>query len=82
MQYKKGTENRVVDALSRRQDQESTLLSISTVQPTWLQEIGHSYEDDPISLALLGELAATSGSNSDYSLQQGVIRSKQSMWEE
>ncbi|XP_019265828.1 PREDICTED: uncharacterized protein LOC109243359 [Nicotiana attenuata] len=31
VQYKKGTENRVADALSRRQDQESTLLAISTV---------------------------------------------------
>lgn len=34
VQYKKGTENRVTDALSRRLEEEPTLYVISTVEPT------------------------------------------------
>lgn len=34
VQYKKGSENKVADTLSRRQDEDSTLLAIYTIQDT------------------------------------------------
>lgn len=53
--FKKGTENRVADALSREYEDDtvnkgivdhSKLLAISMVVPTWMQEIYNSYEGD------------------------------------
>lgn len=34
VQYKKGAENKVADALSRRQEENSTLNAITTLDPT------------------------------------------------
>ncbi len=36
--YKKGKDNRVVDALSRQFEEESTLLAISLPIPEWIEE--------------------------------------------
>jgi hypothetical protein len=48
IQYKKGTENKVADALSRRQDEGELLFirTASTLVPTWTQEIIDSYQGD------------------------------------
>jgi hypothetical protein len=37
--YKKGTENVVVDALSKKYEDEGSLFSPSFIVPDWLQEI-------------------------------------------
>ncbi|PHT77018.1 hypothetical protein T459_20540 [Capsicum annuum] len=48
VQYKKGTDNRVADALSRRVKEEvAELRAITTVEPTWMLEVCESYEHDP-----------------------------------
>lgn len=46
--YKKGTENTVVDALSRREDYQEDIqvMAISATVPIWLQEILDSYDQD------------------------------------
>jgi hypothetical protein len=52
VQYKKGSENKAVDALSRvAQSLELSAISAST--PVWLQEIANSYELDPQAQHLL-----------------------------
>ncbi|KAF3658968.1 hypothetical protein FXO38_12900 [Capsicum annuum] len=56
VQYKKGTENRVVDALSRRSEEKGKLNAFSTVEPTWMKEISLSYEHDSVALQVLTEL--------------------------
>jgi hypothetical protein len=43
IKYKKGSENRVADALSRRPQPEASLCAISTLQPAWLQEVVDLY---------------------------------------
>lgn len=82
IQYKKDSENRAVDALSRRQEDSdnSTLLAISTTQPAWLEEISQSYKGDPKVTQILAELIATSQGNSDYTLYKGIIRCKQKIY--
>lgn len=48
IRYKKGTNNRVADALSRRPPTSSeSLLAISQVQPVWLTEIQSLYQKYP-----------------------------------
>lgn len=47
IKYKKGSENRVADALSRRPQQEASLCAISTLRPAWMEEVLESYHTDP-----------------------------------
>uniref|UniRef100_A0A0A9AW74 Uncharacterized protein n=1 Tax=Arundo donax TaxID=35708 RepID=A0A0A9AW74_ARUDO len=43
--YKKGQENRIADALSRVSiNSEQEIMSMTSVQPTWLQEVTVSYD--------------------------------------
>ena len=44
--YKKGTDNRVADALSRKTLHDSTCLALSVASLLWLQEVELSYADD------------------------------------
>jgi hypothetical protein len=86
IEYKKGKENRVADALSRKfqedtqeEDKEKiqscnqqTLVSI----PAWLQEVQYSYAEDEHCLKLMQELAIAQNSHHNYTLQQGILRYK------
>lgn len=61
IQYKKGAENRVADALSIQHENRGTnlpqvtaqVMAISTSVPSWMQEITSSYEGDPQSMDLI-----------------------------
>ena len=72
LQYKKGTENRVADALSRV-GHAFECAAISGVTPIWLQEVLNSYTNDSVSQRLLTELAVVSPNASGYSLKHGLI---------
>lgn len=48
IEYKKGKENKVVDALSRKQEEEVRALArISFPTPTWIEELRHRYSLSP-----------------------------------
>ena len=73
IQYKKGKENIVVDALSRCQE-EGELSAISTLVPDWYQELASSYESDEGLKQLLGQLVLDPTSRWGYTLRNGMIR--------
>jgi hypothetical protein len=78
--YKKGTDNKVADALSRLQKSPVYDISaISVLKPLWLEDIQKTNEQDPNCSKLLTELAISSPSN-QYSLQDGLIKYKGSLW--
>jgi hypothetical protein len=61
--YKKGSDNKVVDALSRREEpinslcsMQAPLLAISAIIPQWVQNVSSSYKDDPWINAFLQSL--------------------------
>lgn len=56
IQYKKGVENTVADALSRVAHL-FVAQSISTSKPLWVQEILNSYIVDPMAQSMLQKLA-------------------------
>nr|GEW78220.1 retrotransposon protein, putative, unclassified [Tanacetum cinerariifolium] len=71
--YKKGTENKVADALSRLPLAEGECNMITTTTPTWITEIGSSYEGDGAATEFL--MLATDKENSrGWSLQQGLLK--------
>jgi hypothetical protein len=55
--YKKGVENNVNDALSRRPHPEGHLFALSSIVPAWLQEVASGYQDDLEASKLLTSLA-------------------------
>jgi len=78
--YKKGSENRVADALSRRPHPESELYAISRCQPNWILAILDAYQQDVQATSLLQHLSIAPGLNDPFTLRDGIIRKKGSIW--
>ncbi|KAH0671271.1 hypothetical protein KY285_023835 [Solanum tuberosum] len=88
VQYKRGAENRVTDALSRHQegldslDDQATgnLMAISSCTPTWVREIIGSYVEDArvwdILTLLLTLLAVDSHGPNLWHYSAGILRKK------
>lgn len=80
IKYKKGSDNRVADALSRRPQQEASLCAISTLRPAWMDEVLDSYHNDPQAQELLTRLALASDDEKHYTMHDGIIRYKNRLW--
>jgi hypothetical protein len=74
--YKKGSENTVVDALSRR-DSDESLMVISSASPQWLSQLLSSYAGNAQAEQILTKLALEPDSLPHFTLTNGVIRYKQ-----
>lgn len=81
--YKKGVENRVADALSRRAHHQENnplhLNSLSVVKPAWLEEVVAGYQKDAAAMKLLAALSLGE-QISIFSLKDGVLRYKNRVW--
>jgi hypothetical protein len=77
--YKKGAENVVVDALSRRSSV-LDLAAISEVQPVWVQEVLNSYAIDAEAQQLIAQLLVRSPNENGFSLYQGIIHKAGRIW--
>jgi hypothetical protein len=51
--YKKGKDNVVADALSRKYEEEGSLFSLSFIAPDWLQDVRQEWLQDPKSPHLI-----------------------------
>jgi hypothetical protein len=78
IEYKKGSENSVADALSRKMEHSDTqhYLAISAIVPKWKSEVLQSYDTDEKCTQLLQELALDPASHINYSLSGGILRYK------
>jgi hypothetical protein len=54
--YKKGKDNVVADALSRKYEEEGSLFSLSFIVPDWLQAVRQEWLQDPKSSHLIQQL--------------------------
>ncbi|KAJ3708704.1 hypothetical protein LUZ61_012409 [Rhynchospora tenuis] len=82
IEYKRGKENKVADALSRVESQNwsiqqtvPTMHAISEIIPQWIQDILVSYTDDPWIAELQSKLAATPPPT-ELTCYQGILRYK------
>jgi hypothetical protein len=76
--YRKGNENRVANALSRRGHCE--LGVVLAMVPQWLDDIQSGYMNDPKSRDLLSKLYIDPSALNHFALQDGLIRYKGRMW--
>ena len=84
IQYKKGKENMVADALSRRvegmeREEENVKVkvhAVSVVAPQWLSLVADSYVDDNSIKELVVALTTCTNSHPEYTYQKRVIRHK------
>jgi hypothetical protein len=76
--YKKGKENFIADALSRKEELKSngSFSPISVVIPKWIEEAKATYFNDVKCVKLLHELSLDPGSNPKYFLVGGILRYK------
>jgi hypothetical protein len=78
--YKKGTGNRLADALSRISHDSAEVYVISSVSPNWLLAVQSSYEGDSFAAALIAKLYIDSSYVPGYSLKDGLLRYKSRIW--
>jgi transposase InsO family protein len=78
--YKKGVDNRVADALSRRVHVDDQCLLISTSVPQWLELVIHSYTSDSESQEIMAKLVVDSQPVPHFSLIGGLLKFKNRIW--
>jgi hypothetical protein len=75
VEFKKGRENKVADALSRAPHSEE-LMAISMVVPAWIEQVTSTYDQDEKCKELITKLSIDNASVQHYSLQNGILRYK------
>jgi hypothetical protein len=78
--YKKGAENRVVDALSRRTHDPAECCSLSAPTPQWLQLVLTSYDADAHAKDQLAKLSLDPMAVPNFTLHDGLLRYKSRIW--
>lgn len=76
IEYRKGTKNRTVVALSRVQETEKECVSITTITPLWIQEVIASYNGDSHCSKILSDLEGNHLSHPGYTVVSGLLRYK------
>lgn len=74
LQYKKGSDNKAADALSRYpQTDPMQICALSAVVPLWLNEVQEGYKTDPATEQLLTQVLLSPDQYPHYTMQQGVL---------
>lgn len=78
--YKKGSDNSVADALSRRPHHSGNLLAMSASVPQWCEELVAGYQLDPHALDIMTKLSVAPDSVPNFTLTNGILRFKGKVW--
>ncbi|XP_026441777.1 uncharacterized protein LOC113340943 [Papaver somniferum] len=80
IQYKKGANNVVADALSRRPTVGVTCSSLVVSTPTWVHEVLTSYLEDAKVSQLISQLLLSPHSVPNYTYKEGILRYKSKLY--
>lgn len=80
IQYKKGPTIKLLMPFQDVKTQHKEVMAVSECVPTWIQKLKEGYEEDEQAKQLLMELSVSPESNSQFTLQQGVLRYKGRVW--
>jgi hypothetical protein len=78
--YRKGSENRLADALSQHPAPTDQLLALSFVTPIWLAKVQEGYNEDVKAKQIIATLAVSSQSIPHFTLSNGLFRYKGRIW--
>lgn len=79
--YRKGADNRVADALSRRQHNNNVSLSvISICKPDWLEDIKASYQSNPAAQSWITKLRIAPDPHGHFSLDNDLLYFRGRTW--
>uniref|UniRef100_A0A0A8XQA2 Uncharacterized protein n=1 Tax=Arundo donax TaxID=35708 RepID=A0A0A8XQA2_ARUDO len=80
--YKKGSDNRVANALSRRGPDSVQVLAVAMYKPQWLEEVSAGYQNQNESSVqdILAKLAISPSAVPLFSLKDGLLRYKNRIW--
>jgi hypothetical protein len=75
VEYKKGVDNKVADALSRREgwNTEATLSAISVPVVDWVDNLKLQYQQDPELLKLINQWQSNTLDSYKFSMRQGLL---------
>lgn len=76
IEYRKGKENVVADALSRKEDLHTQCNVVTLIKPAWVEELQDSYLGDPIVPQVITESLSFPYNLSLYTYKEGLVRYK------
>lgn len=79
IRYKKGVDNNAADALSCAVP-DDILTTVTSFQPSWMDDLLASYNSNPQTMRLLEQLAIREDPKGRFKLQQGVIHFRGRIW--
>jgi hypothetical protein len=74
--YRKGTDNKVANALSRYPNPPMSLKAISASTPLWLDKVQEGYDMDPKAQQIILALVVDPQAVPDFTLSSGILRFK------
>jgi hypothetical protein len=78
--YKKGVENKVANALSRKFSHSSYCAAISSCTPLWMTEVMNDYQEDQATLELIAKLFIDPVVVPGFSLHNGILKFHNRIW--
>jgi hypothetical protein len=78
--YRKGSTNRVADALSRHPDPPDNLLALSSNTPSWLVKVQESYTHNEKAKQMLASLTLGPQVVPHFTLTEEILRYKKRLW--
>jgi hypothetical protein len=78
--YKKGTDNWVADALSRRASHDASCVVVTTVVPQWAESVAASYVHDDYCQELLAKLAVDGSFVPHFFFCDRLLHYKNRIW--
>lgn len=75
--YKRGSENRAADALSRMHEEgNDELMTLTVVKPAWMEEVAESYEGDVEITDIIKKLKEDAQQRTSHTFSDGILRFK------
>jgi hypothetical protein len=78
--YRKGTNNRAADALSRHLAPPAICAAVSTMIPSWIASVTATYDRDPSTRDIIAKLALNSDAVPHFSFHSGVLCYRNRIW--